>query len=960
MAVLGHGLPMRAVAIRVDSLTIQGATVQQNGGRGVNIEAHDNAVINANSTIGGFDPATLGRNIIAGASFTEGNIFSNNTSDGIRVLAGNGGTVNGNLINNTIESNGGDGASLIVDNGGTLNFGSLPSNEVISRNTIRSNTGAGLRLTSNVSPTTVGTLNALVQGNTISSNAGGGIVSQLTGANNVSPAPPAVNPNNIFNLTVNNSAYLDRTAEENRNFVQNNGTVGIGVDVRGNAIANVNLNNVSVTGNNGDGIALGRADSSLLTAQIQSATVTGNTGNGLSVDAQGNDKTDPNQPSAGTANMVTATDSNFSNNGLNGASFRTRGDATLIGDLKQSTFNNNGANGILVQTSEGSSFGDPTIGLPPGRRSLFDGNTINGNAVDGVQITATDNSRALVEITSNLAPATPSPHAAASTLGATSISRNGRDGVRITTTGGRSDILITAGTATTTIDGNGTGGAGGNGIRWDASGTSNGVVRVTRTTITNNVAGQTENTATNGNGILDPGEDVNLNGRLDPGEDVNANQDVDVAEGDGIQANFQDRTTATLIVGNVGEGNVIQNNGDDGIAITTTGQDLLTSIGVTPVQTFFGNPRPVITITDNTIGGTNNGVNAGNRGDGVSLNVLGGTAVGIAPANVDNVISATDFFTDQFNGILGVTQSGSVPQFTMSNNLVSNNGRRGVNVELTGASGTRDREFGASNFDPVRITLTDNTISSNGEEGIMYRADSEMNQSRFVFLGNPVVDNTNYSPFRPEFFNLNAGSVNGNTAYASPYLNLRTVQNSFLTLTNNTVQNNGTGTVTGEGIRIDVGTGAYVAADIRGNTFGGNLEEDVVTSSFLSAGNTFNSVDSTTVDTTFDFVYLDDTAQLDMRFQNNSGNQIAPSDVGATYFNADPLKAQFFGNLGVLQREAALFQVDNGPNLNNPNNVFVNFGTTQGIANAFTNGGYNLRGAADPLFPNIGFAPFLP
>ena len=439
----------------IDALTIQGASILDNTGRGINIEARDNAVITANSTIGGFDPSTLGQNIISGTSFTEANIIRRNSSDGIRVLASGNGVVNGNLINNTIEDNLGDGAALIIDDGGTLNFGNLANNEVISRNTIRNNSGAGLRMNSRVSPATTGVLNAIVQGNTISGNASGGIVSELTGLHS---APPT---NNTLNLTVNDAAYLDRTAEQNRNFITNNGDVGIGVNVTGNGFATVNLNNVSVTGTfdgadplrNGDGIALTRAGASLLTATLNSVDVTGNTGDGLEVDAQGNDKTDPKQPDSGTPNTVTVTDSNFSNNGQNGAVFRSRGNATLIGDVSQSTFSGNGANGILVNTSQAATFGDPTIGLPPGRRSVFDGNTITNNAVDGVQINATEDSKALVEITSNLAPVVPSPHAAANSLGTTSISNNGRDGVRITTNGGRSDILITSGTATTLIDG---------------------------------------------------------------------------------------------------------------------------------------------------------------------------------------------------------------------------------------------------------------------------------------------------------------------------------------------------------------------------------------------------------------------------------------------------------------------------------------------------------------------------
>jgi len=316
---------------------------------------------------------------------------------------------------------------------------------------------------------------------------------------------------------------------------------------------------------------------------------------------------------------------------------------------------------------------------------------------------------------------------------------------------------------------------------------------------------------------------------------------------------------------------------------------------------------------------------------------------------------------------------------TLTDNLISQNGQRGVNLLLTGAGGIRDREDGASLFDPIRITLDDNTIISNGTEGIFYRADADMNQSRFRYLANfpfpdppfnPADDRPQfpafYDPLLPQFTSLNAGSVNGNTAYLSPYLNLRTVQNSLFTVTNNTIQNNGTNLVTGEGLFINVGTGAYVAADVQNNAFGGNLEEDFRTASFLSAGETFTSVDDAG-DLTFDAIYLDDTAQFDLRFQTNQGNQILPSSrgddvtpLGATYTTLDPLKAIFLGNVAASNREADLFQVDNGPNLNDPNNTFITFGVTQNIQNSFTTGGYNLRAAADPLFPNIGFAPFLP
>ena len=382
-------------------------------------------------------------------------------------------------------------------------------------------------------------------------------------------------------------------------------------------------------------------------------------------------------------------------------------------------------------------------------------------------------------------------------------------------------------------------------------------------------------------------------------------------------------------MGGIGEGNQIQSNGDDGIAITATNTTGTVS-------------RPIVTIVENTIGGENNGVAVGNVGDGVSMNIFGQSLIGTGTATA------------------GVQGNGPIVQLTMTDNIITNSGQRGVNLLMHGAAGERDRENGASLLDPVRLVLTGNTVSSNGTQGIYFRGDSDTLQNRVVSLVNPpngmggFINNINFDPTRPEFTNLNGGSVNGNTAYQSPYLNLRTVQNTLLTVTGNSVQNNGVGTVTGEGLFIEVGTGSYLAADVRNNQFGGNLEEDFHTESFLSAGETALSLDVNNA--LFDRVPLDDTAQLDLRFSNNSGNQIDVTAVGATYTQVDPVKLPFAG----ATRDAFLFQIDDGGNLDNPNNTFINFGITQNIDGAFTTGQFNLRAAADPLFPNIGFAPFLP
>jgi len=924
-----------------ESVTIQGNQITGGGGNGVRLEANGaGAQIHADHTIGG-----LGTNIYGGTSYTQANQISGNELDGFQALATNGGQIRGNLIGNDISGNSGNGAALLVDKGGEIDFGTPGSNRVIRGNKLNNNGGAGL-LTNQLSvPGSLSEIKADVLGNDISGNGGGGIVSRLYGVNNAPPVPPALIDNNRLDLVVGGIAAADA------NTISGNTDVGIEVYATGNGNAMVDLQDVTVGGTidgaaaslDGDGIRLRRDSSALITADLDRVFSTGNKGNGLLVETQGNDKTDPNQPNSGTANTVTVHDSSFSNNVRNGAVLRTRGDSTLIADISNSTFSNNApvaptdvspagqSNGLLLETAENSSIGDPADGLPPGRRSRLEGNVISNNRDNGISINAIEDSRVLLEVTSAPTLPTSTPHAAASSLGSTSISNNGLNGIDINTPGGRSDILVTSTPgAKTTISGNGVNG-GGNGIRWNASGNSEGTVRVVNSTIASSVRGPSEDT--NGDGVLTAAEDLNQNG------------EIDFADGDGIQANFSQDTTSNLIIGGVGEGNIIQKNGDDGIALTAIG-DLLT-----------GTPRPIINISGNTIGGTENGIDAGNGGNGISLNNIGGTAVGTPTASVDFTLPILSF-----NG--GVTETGPLPQLTIANNVISNNAGRGVSLLLNGAAGLRDRDLGVAgfNFDPVRISLLDNTIQANGEEGVFFRGDTNMNQSRFTYLGNtgaPNDDNQNFSPFRPEFDFYNLGTYNGNTGYMEPYLNLNSVQNTLFEVRGNTIRNNGRGGVTGEGLRIDVGTGAYVAADVQNNVFGGNLEADFATSSFLSAGNTFDSAD-TSGQNTFDYIYLDDVAQMDLRFQTNTGNQIDVTDVGAFYTNNDTLKAQFYGTIGVLNRDASFFQVDNGPNLNSPNNIFNNFGITQDIQNAFNTGNYNIRGAADPIWPNPGFLPFLP
>jgi|GEM_PF-408002 len=991
-------------AARAEDVTIQGNMILNNSGRGINLQATGaTAFIDASMTIGG-----SGTNTLDGTSFTQANTITGNQLDGIRALAENGGTIYGNAINNVITQNAGNGIALLIEGGGIVDFGTPASNRLITGNTITGNGGAGILAVSTVDVTVseaAQEMNILVQGNEISQNVSGGLIAELNGINNVPPGPPVVGfrENNVLNLTVGQTTMPFGTpvATESNLFDQN-GEVGIGLSVNGTGLANVSIVGNTITNTtagtnalfNGDGINLIRRDSSLLLADVLYNTITGNASNGLEVDTQGTNKDNQNQPMVGTVNSVTWNNNILSNNGENGASFATRGDSQLFANGMANVLTGNTLSGVLVTTSEFSSFGDPTL-MGDARRSVFNGITATNNGRDGIELIATEGSQLLVEITSERIPTTTGAHAALNTMGDTSISQNGRDGIHIES-GGTSlpDILITAETpvtptsAITLISGNGTGGAGGNGIFWDSFGSVGGIVQVYNTMIVDNIAGATEDT--DGDGILTFAEDTagnfEQNQISDLSVETSGNHDIDVANGDGIQFNYFQGATSTLIVGDTGMGNYIQGNDDDGIALTG---DIVRTIsdgagGSSSVSAIGFGPTPLIVIRDNDIGGVRDGLADGNGGDGVSIRSFGNTEEGVMPGDVDFSVPPADMDgLDPLGGagaaeLVGNVAEGPSPNIILDDNRITLNNRSGVNIRLNGANGLtglRPNPIAPSLALINRITLTDNTIASNGEHGVFLRADSDMNQNRIVYL--PNLDDGMGNFDNQDFSQAN---VIANSAFNPadldpflPYLNLNTVQNTIFTATGNTIQSNGTNTVVGHGIEIRVGTGAWVAADVRNNIFGGNLEEDLFTGSFLShvdttSGaptqiNTFESFDNTG-EGTFDVVYLDDAALLDMRFTGNVGDQINPEEGGfplisttsnvvtelaAVYTNFDDLKFDDF------DRFAGVFKIDDFFSLNAPTNVFVELGVPQSVTGEFSDFSI-LNLSAEAIWPEDPFS----
>lgn len=453
-------------------------------------------------------------------------------------------------------------------------------------------------------------------------------------------------------------------------------------------------------------------------------------------------------------------------------------------------------------------------------------------------------------------------------------------------------------------------------------------------------------------------------------------------------------------------GNFIQGNQDDGIALT--GDQVRAISDTDPFGATFINAvsvqglvaSPTISITDNLIGGERNGLPAGNGGDGISIRNFGNTALSVAQGDIDADADDGDGrdpggpdFPGAFLGagaadLAGNSTSGPIPDITIADNIISRNNRIGVNARFNGGAGRFDLRTRPVNTDPapvntddyLQLTLTGNTIVSNGEEGIFLRADSDMTQNRIVFVPNLDIemdgafDDNQVSPATVEMFSaFPAGDVDATL----PFLNLATVQNTLFTVVGNTIQSNGTNTINGEGLEIRVGTGAYVAADVRDNIFGGNLEEDLFTATFHSDLDLVNAarvdpLDSVDNDGEFNFdaVVLDDAALLDMRFSGNVGDQINPledvaflddpgtidptttlaQDINILFTNADPFK-------GATRRSGA-FKIDDAFGLFSPANTFVELGVPQavkGIGGAFST--YTLQNfSAESPWPEDPFA----
>jgi hypothetical protein len=334
---------------------------------------------------------------------------------------------------------------------------------------------------------------------------------------------------------------------------------------------------------------------------------------------------------------------------------------------------------------------------------------------------------------------------------------------------------------------------------------------------------------------------------------------------------------------------------------------------------------------------------------------------------------------------------------TITNNRIEQNKNNGININLTGQFGdsfdllTNERTA-ANNF-----IISGNLIQRNGQNGIFFQA----NAASQDFIVVPFIDPQPTNPGAPYIpanigasdpFDYNAGFA-APDVFLSDYNDMTTKNDTFMTITSNIIQFNGGELPNqGDGIYTRVSTDSYLALDLggaagagTGNTFYGNTLADFHIESFIQYQErpdqpaiqgvpmrVFENPPASqpSAPPPADLIFLDHTAQLDLRFNNNTGSKVsAPFAFGPENAAIYDVLAMQDGaapsGKGLGARFVQIFEVDDGLNLNANNNW-----NAQNLSVEFNNGNIHLRQPPpDPLFPNPLFPlnwfnnpgnPFLP
>ncbi|MBX3452547.1 MAG: hypothetical protein KF777_23600 [Planctomycetaceae bacterium] len=813
---------------------------------------------------------------------TSGNVGSGgislNGADGILINQRAGSSIGAvNIVNNVVQQNGLHGVEFLVDDS---NLGAT----TITDNVISGHeNGDGVRL---VQPDDVDSqLDFTFARNTIDGNTGG------RGVNIELPHPNRLNT--VLNVSFENDS------------ITNNGQEGIRLNLTGN---NNGLAN-NVTAN----IAINSGTIVNANTGLDHSDISNNGTLGLRIDA--NQTSDVNLVIGGNGGQST-----FNNNNGAGAALLLTGSSTATMDVSNAAFNENNVGsdvnfagqGMYVRLRQSATLNNAIIGDPTLDNTNFDTNAGAGLALEMVQSTI----------------------AKGWTVQNTSLSGNGtagnplsNDGLNINRSADAKfdDLLVTGSTLNNNSgDGLGLNLAGGN---VDIENPPNAYV-IDVDVVESDLSGNT------GNGV---NATLTADVRLDL-DVLDSTLNRNTGSGINVTTDFDSRLVSTSLI----QGNEFALNSLDGITMTAINR---TQISATiDDNEFLGNtrdglryfnttaPPPVgltsaLNITNNLFDGeitqTTFGQGAINaRLDGgaiVSFNITDNVITHFAGAQTLPDASGVNSGLPILGGAVNLwSNSRSRLTATLTgNDIIENRGAQftnGVNLFHTDNDGVNDLITG---LQTMTVTMTDNLISNNSGRGV-----HALNQG----FGNMnlTIQGTN-DPRPSNGINANSqieqnglgGIVVDNDSADTPVVtsaaSQRVNNNMFFTLTNTSVRGNGN---TASAVSANERNGVYLLAgtsqrgqflaDVQTNFLSGNNNIDFVTQSYTAT----NAPPQLRWDNAS--FTADPLARMGLRLQQNVGDQIAVTNSGATYNNADVYKSQgwFFDGNTTRLRNAQREQVD--------------------------------------------------
>ncbi|HAH48664.1 MAG TPA: hypothetical protein DCM07_28250 [Planctomycetaceae bacterium] len=792
------GGTMSALSNGVDNLGMTNIIASNNGTDGF-VATSDGAGSTINLNIGNANSTT--------------NVFNGNGQNGISLNTTNDGAIGGSIINNTATGNTLDGLAFTLTTGtiDLTGFGS-PS---IGSNTFTGNTRHGMSIVNNTGGVFT---TSLISENDFSNNTAAGMFlggEALGGTDTAVNTLGSIDSNNFNrNLTGTDGISFDTSDVRTTASITRNTFVGRAPDLPGDdgsgfGVGGTVDGTTTIGGNGGVTLEFGdlAAIDNSLTNTFQNngdahigLLLIGNTTNQVDIDQHNFDTT-----------FDTTLNSEFNGEGVG---FIVRDTATLTNStIQRSIFQNSAASGLLM-TVTGNNLGDfGTIdNITIGGSSSDFGNVFTNNGGNGLEMartsdavmtnidifynTFTTNSLDGIDLTASAANKTDTY-----TINNNTITDNTLNGIDMRV---ESDAVLSADIDSNIITGNDT-----NGIR--------------TTELTNA-----------------PGDARGITG------DWTRNY-IAENDGDGIQLAA---ASDGLVIGNAADsalGNMIVDNGVDGIGITGAGtvtiaRNYIAENAVAGIDMDLPGYNNM-TITNNDI--TRNG------GDGIEfMNVLSG----LYDLNIDgNVI---DFNGGRGFDVLarpGLGGSASTINIAFNNNIVNENRLEGVYVVYT-ASLTQNQT------DPSTTALADDGSLF---QDVYLRMDMDNNQ---------IINNGRDSGFSATGLVVRVGTTRSFTGTS--------------------------GSEYGGGFASD-GAGNFVTSgvimSVTNTTLTGNLGDDVYFESFVSTvdpaattGTWGATVDPTVINT----FQSDALARLDLLWDNNTIISGDVNNAGAYYENADTFKSR--------------------------------------------------------------------